>query len=86
MPPNRSISQRIKRAKSIETKREIIGDWANSWKNEQCSLIIRLGQAVKDNDYDELCIVTGELSAVTKKKFDALPNVFNLLMQAKDNA
>lgn len=75
MTKRRSIGERLNRAKSPEVKQEVARDWAADWAREQKLLIGKLEQAVKTDDYDQLCIVTGQLKAVTEKRFCALPNV-----------
>jgi len=84
MTQQRSINQRLNRAGSLTVKKEIALDWAISWRNEQSELMRKLGQAVKDDDFDALCIITGQLKAVTDKRFTALPNVIEHL--TKPNA
>jgi hypothetical protein len=76
---HRSISQRLKKAKSPEVKQEVALDWAANWQTEQLQLIQLLEQAVKRDDYDNLCIVTGQLKAVTQKRLEALPKVIKAL-------
>jgi len=86
MTKHRSISQRLARAKSLDTKKEIALDWAKNWQHEQCKLITQLGMAVKNDDYDQLCIVTGQLKAVAEKRFSALPNVIANLSELRKPA
>jgi diphthamide synthase subunit DPH2 len=81
----KSISQRLSNAKELQTKQEIALDWSANWQQEQAKLIMRLEHAIKTDDYDELCIVTGELKAVTLKRFEALPNVIKLLTLDEQN-
>ncbi len=76
---NRSIRQRLARAGSPEVQLETALDWAAAWHREQSNLVRMLGKAIKDDNYDQLCIVTGQLKAVTIKKFAALPNVISKL-------
>lgn len=77
MTKRRSIGERLNRAKSPEVKQQAARDWVADWERDQKSLIAQLEQAVKTDDYDQLCIVTGQLKAVTEKRFNALPNVIN---------
>ena len=79
MSSHRSISQRLQRAKSPELKQEIAQEWAISWYQEQMALIAKLEHAIQNNNIDQLCVATGQLKAVTSKRFDALPNVLNSL-------
>lgn len=83
MAQHRSISNQLKRAKALDTKRKIAIDWAHRWHQEQAALIAQLGQAIKRNDFDAMCIITGELKAVTQKRFEGLLNVVNLLVEDK---
>ena len=82
---HRSISQRLKKAKSIEVRREILRDWSAAWQREQMELIGQLEQAIKHDDYDALCIATGQLKAVSQKKFEALPRVIETLTVNYEN-
>lgn len=76
---NRSISQRLKKAAVLSTKREIALDWAAAWKREQEDLVRQLGKAVASDDFDQLCRIAGQIKAVTEKKLESLPNVINAL-------
>ena len=64
----KSISQRLSSTKDAAIKTKIASDWAANWNKEQTELIYDLGQAVKDNDFDQLCIITGQLKAVSEKR------------------
>ncbi|MEY3787972.1 MAG: hypothetical protein RIQ94_372 [Pseudomonadota bacterium] len=82
MIQHRSISQRLKRAKSPEAKHLTLDEWAKSWELEQMQVIASLGVAIKDGDFDRECILCGELKALSIKKFEALPKVLNTLIDA----
>jgi len=79
---HRSISQILDRSKSAESRRAITINWSKSWENETMELIRNLEQAVRAMDYDQLCINTRQLKAVTQKRFGALPNIFMHLTKA----
>lgn len=79
---HRSISQRLAKAKATETKKEVALDWAANWAREQMQLVTRLEKAVASDDYDQLCIVTGQIKAVSIKRLDALPKVIEALCGA----
>lgn len=79
MSNHRSISQRLKRAKSLEAKQATAMEWSLHWFDEQMQLIEQLERAIRTRSHDDLCIATGQLRAVTKKRFDALNNVLGLL-------
>lgn len=80
MSQHRSISQRLAKAKSPETKREVVNDWIANWYKEQLSLIAQIEKAINHDDYDQLCIATGQLKAATEKRFTALPKVIQALV------
>lgn len=71
----RSVSQRLKRAKSAEGKAAVLADWSKSWETEVFGLIRQIEHGIRTNDYDLLCRATGQLKAVSGKRFHALPNV-----------
>lgn len=84
MTQHRSISQRLKRAKSPEAKRLTLMEWAQSWESEQMHVISKLGNAIKEGDFDQECILCGELKALSIKKFEALPKILNVLLDDND--
>jgi len=81
MAKHKSISQRLAKAGSLATKREIGHDWSANWQQEQKRLIHKLEQAISADDYAQLCIITGQLKAVTEKRFSALPKVIEKLTE-----
>jgi len=84
MTQHRSINQRIMRAKSPEAKEQTLLAWADEWQTEQMQLLNRLGKAVEKGDYDSECIITGELKAMSIKKFAALPKLLMTLVRNDD--
>jgi hypothetical protein len=76
-----SISQRLRKAQSPEAKKAVALAWAKSWKEDHDELIRDLEHAIRTNDYDLLCIATGQLKAVGQKRFDALPRVLSHLAE-----
>jgi len=78
---HRSISQRLDKAKSADAKRSTLADWSKAWESETMGLIGNLEQAVRKMDYDQLCINTGQLKAVSEKHFKALPSVLTRLIK-----
>lgn len=79
---HRSISQRLAKAKAMETKKEVALDWSANWAREQMQLVAQLEKAVAADDYDQLCIVTGQIKAVSIKRLEALPKVIEALCGA----
>ena len=76
---NRSITDRIKRCKNDQKRFEIALQWMDNWKAEQSKLCEKLSTSARINDYDEACICTGQLRAVTEKKFAALNNISDMI-------
>lgn len=83
---HRSISQRLDRAKSFESKKSILLDWSDAWEDETRQLIRNLEQAINTMDYDKLCINTGQLKAVAEKHFTALPRIFERLFKLENTS
>ncbi len=75
----KTITVRVRRCKNDELRIKIIVGWISDWKREQTSLCKRLSSAVKIHDFDEACIVNGQLRAITYKKFTALNNIFQAI-------
>lgn len=78
---NRSIGQRIGRAKGKESVRKIALDWADTWHKEQESVVERLGKSISDDDFDAQCIAAGELKTITGKRFSGLRSVIEKLSE-----
>lgn len=76
---HRSISQKLKRAKSVASKTATVEEWALYWQTEQTFLIEQLEQAINKDDYDALCRTTGQLKVVTLKRFIALSSVLKII-------
>jgi hypothetical protein len=72
----KTITERIRRAKTNDARTELISQWLDDWKDEQTKLCERLSLAI---DIHEACIVNGQLRAVTDKKFVALYNMLHVL-------
>jgi lactate dehydrogenase-like 2-hydroxyacid dehydrogenase len=79
-----TISQRLQKAKRQSVKIEVAQDWAKNWQAEMFSLILDLEKAVSSDDYDAMCRATGQIKAVTIKRFDALPKVLNAIALAEN--
>jgi hypothetical protein len=75
----RSITQRLKRAKSTEAKTEVALAWAAEWQREQFALIRLIEQGISRDDYDLLCRTTGQLKEMSRKRLPALCRVIDLL-------
>ena len=75
----KTVTERMRRAKSSDDRIKIITEWLDAWKDEQTKLCERLSLAIDIHDFDEACIVNGQLRAVTDKKFVALYNMLHVL-------
>jgi len=76
----RTITKLLRKNYSIEKKRGLVLHWASAWEKEQNDLLKRLGIAVRDDDYDALCKCTGQLKKMSGKKFMALSNSLQILL------
>ena len=87
MPTHRSIGERLKIARSPETKRIILSEWVDGWEREQAQLTLNFSLGAEICDYDAVMIAVGQLRAVTQKRFEALYGIlrrFGLPDQAQD--
>ena len=75
----KTVTERMRRAKTNEDRIELITNWLDAWYREQTKLCERLSLAIDIHDFDEACIVNGQLRAVTDKKFVALYNMLHVL-------
>lgn len=74
-----SVGQKLKKAKSLETKAAIASEWAESWQQEHAKLFRNLERALQIDDYDLLCRAVGQLKEANVKRLDVLPRVINQL-------
>ncbi|MBX0320340.1 hypothetical protein [Shouchella clausii] len=81
---NFSIGQKLKRAKTAEAKKVTAIEWVQNWQQEHEKLVQMLERSIQTNDYDLVCRATGQLKAVGKKRFDALPRVLEQLTTNPD--
>ena len=75
-----SISERLRKAKSIEAKRETLLDWRSNWLSEQLKIIKNIEHAINHDDYDTLCKSCWQLRTITNKRFNGLLNIINNLL------
>lgn len=75
----KTITERVKRCKDSKTRIDIIMTWLNDWEVEQVKLCDKLPLAIGIRDFDELCIVNGQLREITNKKFTALYNILRVI-------
>jgi hypothetical protein len=73
-----SIKGRLHKARSLESKREVLTSWAANWQNEQRYLLAELQNPKARFSNDELI---RQLKAVTEKRFPALLRVFETLLE-----
>lgn len=88
--PNRSkhksIGGRLRSAKTRPRRREILTEWRHNWYDDQMDIVAQLERAIGRMDYDALCIATGQLRAVTEKRFLGLDSVIRRLTEDPDDA
>ena len=77
--PRRSISERLRRAKTPEAMFVTITDWSADWRADQEDIVAQHEEAIQTMDYDALCSATGQLKAVTEKRFTGLAGVIRRL-------
>jgi len=82
---HRSLTERLKKAKSTPTKQEAAFDWAANWKHEQEAIIARIKWALETRERGLFDRGLEELEAVTAKRFGALPRVIALLLEAVED-
>jgi hypothetical protein len=81
----RALSEKLKNTNSKQYQLELSKDWSANWKEDQLGLVRMLETAIKTKSHDGLCIATGQLKTVTKKRFGALENAFDTLASS-DNS
>ncbi|MDR2837765.1 MAG: hypothetical protein LBV49_04230 [Azonexus sp.] len=81
---DRSINQRLQKAKSREKKIAIALDWAEEWRGEQAYEIAKLGAALQRGDSSTAEHSWRHLQTMADKRFSALPKVLSELGLSND--
>ncbi len=76
----RSITEQLKRTRSLEERLELCHKWAHGWENDYIALSKELKRAIASGDHIALVNALGDLRGLTEPKFRALHNVFNELV------
>jgi hypothetical protein len=77
----RSINQRLTRAKAPGLRAQIVQEWAINWKQDQTSVLRQLEQAERMQDWHRAGSAIAQLRAVTEKRFAAFPGVVEKLAE-----
>ena len=80
-PKPRSIGYKVKRAKNLVEVNPIVKKWLEDWRSEQMACIKRMESSIINDSYDDACIATGRLKALTINKFSGLETIFNFYQQ-----
>lgn len=83
----RSIKQRMQRAKAPGLRLTVARDWAENWRADQSAVVADLSRARRATDWNGIDAGIAQLRAVTEKRFAALPGVLDALAEnrTKDN-
>lgn len=79
--PDRSISQRLQRAKSPEARRDTLTEWAEGWEREQRLIGEMAVKAFTRADDQSLSRHLSHLEAMTSKRFMGLKHVIEFLTE-----
>lgn len=82
---DRSIKQRLSRAKAPGLKLTVATDWASNWEDEQRRIVAMLGASLQRNDAASSADAWRQLDGITGKRFAALPGVLSALADAPDD-
>jgi phenylalanine-4-hydroxylase len=74
-----SIGERMRKAKSLQTRHEIATDWSANWQAEHDDLVRQIEKALQFRDVAKAGQFLGQLKAVGEKRFPALQRVIDAL-------
>lgn len=81
MAKNRtSITERLKKNKKQESRREMAHEWASKWEQDYLSLLSQIKHAISKGHDDELIDLFADLRALQQPKFEALHRVIDELI------
>lgn len=72
---DRSIAQRLDRAKAPGRRAEVAQDWAHNWAQDQAQALQLLERAQRAQDWHGVRLAAAQLRAISDKRFSALPSV-----------
>ena len=79
MSKHRSIGERIRRAKSLDSRREAALDWAANWRADHIDTLMQLERALGERNLAAAGQCLGQLKALDDKAMTALPRVIEAL-------
>lgn len=79
MPPRRAIGERLRRAGSLKTRREVAHDWATNWMRDHEHTLAEIERALGGGNAQEAGRYLGQLKALNDKAMTALPRVIDAL-------
>lgn len=82
---SRSIKHRLERARNTNTKREILHQWGDEWRQEHIDWIEQLKDAIDRKDMDNIRISLAQLHILTENKHKALHNIWDMLLDSDNH-
>lgn len=79
MAPRRAIGERLRRAKSLESRKEVALDWYANWHQDHLNTLQQVEKALQFRDVEDAGRILGQLKALHEKAFGALPRVIEAL-------
>ena len=76
---HKSVGERLRKAKSLEARREVGLEWAASWAEEHERALSAVERAVRMGDLANARLSVARLREHTDKRLAALPNVVEKL-------
>lgn len=78
---HRSISERLRRAKSPESRSAVLEAWVKNWEDDQMDVLAQIEAGIRHSDRDTLASAAGQLRAITDKRMAGLRNVLRILTE-----
>jgi hypothetical protein len=80
----RAIGERLRRAKSHATRREIAEDWSSSWRRDHEHTLRKVELALSHGEIEEAGRYLGQLKVLNDKAMSTLSRVFDALGSRDD--
>ncbi len=77
---HRSINQRLRKAKTAETKRAIVAEWLQEWHRDTHGIVSQLDGARRRGNWAEVDNAARQLATGTDKRFNAIAGVIQTLI------
>ena len=80
MSKRTSITERLKKSRNNQARRDYAHDWAEEWERRYVHLLLEIQRQATEGNEDKMIALFGDLRGLMQPKFSALHNVIDELI------